>query len=336
MKKLKPEELSVHIEKGELAPVYLLAGEEGFLIEKAYERLLDRALVGAPRDFNLDVFYAKDAKADDVASQADTLPMMADRRVVVLKEADKLKDPAPLIKYIGSPSPGTVLILLALDPDKAKEAILAKALPEVGIHVHFYPLFDNQVPQWIRSQARGHGYSLDNDAASYMNEMLCGNLALLEAELGKVFNYVGDRKNITYGDVRESVGDFGLPAVYELIDAATGRKTGEALETLARLLREGEEPLKVLGFMANHWRKLADAKERLRKGEPAAQVAKALRLHFRTSNKFLAQAERATDTEVARAFHLFKKADTDLKGSALGERVVMERLVLELSGAGGF
>ena len=333
---IKSTDIFEHIDKVALAPVYLLTGEEGFLIDRALSRLVTRALSGAPRDFNLDVFYARDSRAEDVVAQADTLPMMAERRVVVLKEADRLRDPLPLNKYLESPSEYTTLILVAEDADKAKEAAIAKALPGPGVHVHFYRPFESEVSNWVRILAREAGYTIEGDAAAFIKEALGDDIALIEAELNKLFNYAGERKKVTLDDVKESLGEYGLPLVFDLIDAALVKKTGKALEVLSRLLKDGEQPLMILGMMAQHWRKLLDARERKTRGESDDQLVKALRLTYFNKKGFLAAVSRLSESELAGAFHLFHDADMALKGSALAPGLVMERLVLNLTGAGSF
>jgi DNA polymerase III subunit delta len=325
MAKLNTKALFEHIHKGPLAPVYLFTGEEAYFMERALGRITEKALAGAPRDFNLDVFYGKDTKAGEVAAQASVLPMMADKRVVILKEADRLRDLGPITAYLGRPSPDTVLILIAMDADRGKERTLSEAIPGSGVTVHFYHPFESELPGLIRTVARESGYSIDEGAASYLKDVLGGNLALIEAELRKVFNLLGNRKAVTYEDVKESVGDFGAPLVFDMIDAVAGKRPGEAVFVLEKLLRDGEQPLMILGMMAGHYRKLLAAKEGGPEKQPRA---------FGNAAKIPAQAARLTGDELINAFHLFHKADVDLKSSSLQPGMVMERLVLELSGAG--
>jgi len=103
MSTLKTTEFFNHVRTEPLAAAYLLTGEEGYFIDRALARIMEKGLAGALRDFNLDIFYGKDTKADTIAAQACTLPVMAEKRVVVLKEADKLKDMEPIKAYIESP-----------------------------------------------------------------------------------------------------------------------------------------------------------------------------------------------------------------------------------------
>lgn len=325
MAKLNTKSLFEHIQRDPLAPVYLFTGEEAYFMERALTRIMERALAGAPRDFNLDVFYGKDTRAGDAAAQASTPPMMAERRVVVLKEADRLKDLGPLAAYLDSPSPDTVLILIAMDADRGKERTLSDAIPKDGVTVHFYHPYESELPGLIRMVVKEAGRSIETDAAAYLQDVLGGNLALIEAELNKVFNLLGKRKTVTFEDVKESVGDFGAPLVFDLVDAVADRKPGEAILVLEKLLRDGEQPLMILGMMAGHWRKLLAAKE----GPPVKQPGT-----FGRGGKLPAQVSKLPEKELINAFRLFHKADVALKSSSLQPGMVMERLVLELSGTG--
>jgi len=332
MAKIKPGEIFAHIDNDCLMPAYLLSGEEGYLIDRSLSRLVQKALAGGPPDFNLDVFYAKDTTADAVAAQANTFPMMAERRVVVLKEANRLKDVAPLKAYMESPSPATVLILVAEGAERAKEESIARAMGDSCAHVHFYHPMKAELTRWIKVLTKESGYAIDDDATGYMLDVLGENLALIEAELNKVFNFTGEGKTVTYEDVKEAVGDFGLPLVFDLADAVADKGVGSAMDMLGKLLMEGEQPVMILGMMSAHWRKLLDAKERTERGEGPKELRSAFRLNFKNEKKFLGQVSRLPKEELVRAFHLFRKADTALKGSALSPKLVMERLVFELAG----
>jgi DNA polymerase-3 subunit delta len=325
MAKLNTKALFEHIAKAPLAPAYLFTGEEAYFMERALTRIIEKALSGAPRDFNLDVFYGKDTKASDVAAQASVLPVMAEKRVVVLKEADRLRNLGPITAYLENPSPDTVLILIAMNADRGKERTLSEAVSKNGVTVHFYHPFESEMPGLIRAAARESGCSIDENAAAYLMDVLGGNLALIEAELNKVYNLLGSRKSVTYEDVKESVGDFGAPLVFDLVDAVADKRPGDAVSVLEKLLRDGEQPLMILGMMAGHFRKLLAAKEGGSERQPGA---------FGKAAKLPAQAARLTEEELINAFHLFHRADVDLKSSSLQPGMVMERLVLDLSGAG--
>ncbi len=316
-KSINHKALFDHLDKSRatgLATAYLLTGEELYFADRALAAITEKALAGAPRDFNLDVFYGKDTKASEVAAQASTLPMMAERRLVVLKEADKLRDLGPLKEYLKSPSPDSVLVMVAMGAERSKERTLSELLPDDGVYVHFWRPRDYEIPDLVQRLVKANGFTIDRGAVLYLAETLSGNLALIEAELNKVFNLLGDRRGVKEEDVKESVGDFGLPAVFELADAAAAKDASKAIETLEKLLRDGEEPLKLLAILAGHWRKMSAGDEGGFKGQKAP-------------------ARTISEDDAVRAFGLFQKADRDLKGSPVPPRLIVERLVLELSGA---
>ncbi len=325
-----------HIDKEELAPAYLLSGEDGFLVDRALGRILARSVGDGARDFNLDIFYARDSRPHDIVSQAETLPMMAERRTVVVKEADKLKDLEPLKAYMEDPSPSTVLVLVAEGCERSRESALSKALGGHAVLVHFYRPSDGDVMRWIARIADEAGYKLESDASSHLKDVLGDNLALIEAELGKVFNFAGQRKTVTLSDVCEAVGDFGMPLVFELVDQVADKNTAKALETLHRLLREGEQPLMVLAMLSRHWRRLVEARERMGMGDGPSEIEKRFRLNFKNKDAFLRQARRLGAPELRSGFTHLATADRALKSSKLPDRLTMERLVLDLSGHGGF
>lgn len=332
MPTLNSQKFFAHIDGKTVATAYLLCGEEGFLLHRALARLVDKAVAGAPRDFNLDVFYGRDSKASDIVSQAETMPMMADRRVVVVYEADKLKDNGPLKDYLKSPSPTSALILAAEDADRSKEATLSRMLPKDGVHAHFYRPSGNESAFWVGRLASEAGYKLAPDAASYMQDVLGDNLALIDSELKKLFNFAGGRKNITVADVKESVGDFGLPLVFDLVDQVADKDAGRAMETLSKLVREGEQPLFVLSMLSRHWRRLVEAKDMAGRGDGPQEIERHFRLNFKNKDRFMRQVRALGTRELRDALSLMCRTDQELKGSRLPDRFVMERLVLELSG----
>jgi DNA polymerase III subunit delta len=331
MASLNSAKFFAHIDKEELAPAYLLAGEDGFIIDRAAGAILARSVDQATRDFNLDVFYARDSKAEDIVSQAMTLPMMAQRRTILVKEADRLKDLDRIAGYMESPSPDTVLVMVAQGAERSKEAALVKAMGKHAVTAHFYNPSDTEIVRWTARIANEAGYRIDPDASAYLRDVLGDNLALIESELKKVFNFAGERKSISINDMELAVGDFGMPLVFGLVDEVAEKKTGSALETLQRLLRDGEQPLMILGALSRHWRRLIEASERINMGDTAEDIVKRFRLNFKNRDAFLRQIKRLSAKELRAGLIRMSMADKELKGSRLPSDIVMDRLVYDLS-----
>ena len=150
--------------RGELAPAYYLCGSEDVLKDEAVRAIVDRALEPHERDFNFDQRVAQGLAPEDVHTLVNTLPMLASRRVVVIREIEAWKKKSGarevLLKYLGNPAPETVLVLVegAANPEKERDWEPDDAIAALATTVEFEPLPPDRVARWIAlpRQAAGH------------------------------------------------------------------------------------------------------------------------------------------------------------------------------------
>ena len=137
--------LHTALHKGNIAPIYLLYGDETFLIEESLDKLKDIVIGDGLEDFNLDVFYGQQAEPAQVRDVIETLPMMAERRMVIIKEAQDLKDKAweQFQTVLDNPVDSTVFVVVTNKIDKRKKYI--KRIQEKGVMVEFKRPYDNQI-----------------------------------------------------------------------------------------------------------------------------------------------------------------------------------------------
>jgi DNA polymerase-3 subunit delta len=319
------------IKTAPLEPAYLFGGEDGYMLGRAIARLTDRVLGGASRDFNLDIYNGMDNSANDVVSAALSMPMMADRRVVILKAADKLRKFDPITEYLESPSPTTVLILAAEGAERFKIESMARPL-SAGIYVFFGNPTEDQMARRIAALATELGYKMELGAADYIRDMVGGSMSLAESEVKKVINHVGGKKSISLDDVTDAVGDFGLPVIFKIADALASRDVSSAVMMFAKLHRDGTHPLQVLALLAGHWRKLLSARDMLDAGVPKPEIASKLRLNNFNRSSIFGQAGNISAMELSRGLRLFSEADRRFKSAALPDRVELEMLFLNIAG----
>jgi DNA polymerase III subunit delta len=172
--------------RGEPARAYYLHGPEDLLKDEALRAILDRTLHPSLRDFNLDQRSAGELDADSLFGLCTTLPMMAERRVVVLREVEALKRKpkvrAALLQYLGRPAPDTVLVLIQGANEGAEDKELAKSAVAVACE----PLPEDRVLKWLDRRAKGLGVELPDNAARHLVRAVGGELASLAAELDKI------------------------------------------------------------------------------------------------------------------------------------------------------
>lgn len=228
------------VRSGVFAPVYLLMGEEPYYPDRACEAIMQNALQDFERDFNQTVFYGTDTTADVVASEARSFPMMADRRLVVLKEAQNLKNTDELALYCEEPMESTVLVILYHGASADKRKSLYKMASKVGVVLESAPLRDYEIVNWIVSYYRERGLSINPEAAALIAESTGTDMTRIVVETDKMLkNLPEGTVDISVSQVEKNIGISRQYSVFELTKCLSFRDAQKALKIAAYI---GEQP----------------------------------------------------------------------------------------------
>lgn len=324
-----PDALARALASGKLGGVYFLFGEEEFLKEELAASLVAAHLDPATRDFNYDQIRGTDATPEALASLIATPPMMAEWRVVVVRDAQALAASARTRAVIEAAlernTPGLALILMATLPDKAKAQIYDK-LKKQATAVAFPLLNAADVPGWLMERARADGYELQPKAAQAMATALGTELGVLLQELKKLYEFTRASKKITVADVGAVVGSVPRQNRWEWFDMLGDRRFAEARAALHVLLDSGETGVGLIIGMGSHF---------IRLGILANGGEKALEAVLPPHQKWLAsrlgrQARKWKPHQLQEAIDQLLRADRLLKSSNLGELPVLEEFILRL------
>lgn len=220
--------------RSELAPVYHLHGTEDILKEEATRAIVDQALQPHERDFNLDQRGAAQLDAESLHALVNTLPMLAERRVVVIRDVEAWKKKAAqravLLKYLENPSRDTVLVLVEAAPteEKRRDYEPDAELAARAYSVDFEPLEPARVARWIAFHAKRLGITFGEGAAEHLAQAAGYQLGALRAELEKLGSLVGDAP-ITREQVGELVGIRHGETLEDWVDATLGDEPARAL-----------------------------------------------------------------------------------------------------------
>jgi DNA polymerase-3 subunit delta len=201
------EQLIGDLKNKAFKPVYFLHGDEPYYIDLVTEYITKNILTEAERSFNQTIVYGKDTDAGQVINLAKRFPMMSSNQVVVVKEAQELKDFDTLIHYVEHPLPSTLLVInyKYKNPDKRKKVF--KALEKNGVSFQSKKLYDNQVPGWISGYASNRKYHIEPKAAALLAEFLGSDLSRIVNEVEKLIIAIGEeQKTITPAHVEENIG----------------------------------------------------------------------------------------------------------------------------------
>lgn len=195
------------IEKGELKPVYILMGEEPFYPEKLCSMIMDRALQPHERDFNQTILYGADTTAEEIVSVCERYPMMAERTLVVVREAQSLKKPEGLSVYLDNISPSTVLVLLFSGKNMDKRTSFYKKASKCCVIFESAKIREEAMPGWIESYFRSIGRSIEPQGAMLLSEYAGNDLRKIAIEADKLLKAIPEsQKSITADDIEQNVG----------------------------------------------------------------------------------------------------------------------------------
>lgn len=339
---------SVHrsVKRGEIAPIYYLTGDADVLKDELVALIVDAALEPATRDFNLDVGVAGDLDPAALHALVETLPVLAERRVVVIKALEQWRKNArtwdALRRYLARPSPTTVLILVH-GAGESPDAGLARASTHVDVPVPG----PEALRRWVAARARRVGLEIGTDAIDHLVRAVGPDLTHLGAELEKLAAAVGSGRPVTAADVAQLVGVNPGETVDDWVDAVAARDVLRALQlTNVVLPQAGVTAVRMLTALGTELVGIRLARALRGTGLEGTRLQRALLDHLRRARpaglrnweaearSWAAAAERWAADELDAAIRATYEADRALKSTTVSDdRATLRSLVLSL-GAG--
>ncbi|MGY6743648.1 MAG: DNA polymerase III subunit delta [Cecembia sp.] len=208
----KAEDVLKDLNAGKYAPIYFLQGEEPFFIDKISDFIEKNAIPEHEKGFNQVVMYGKDASMEVILSNARRFPMMADRQVVIVKEAQNIPNlgkeegDALLMNYLQNPLPSTILVFAHKYKKLDGRKPLAKEIDKKAILVNSEKLKDFQVPAWIEAYIKAQGHHIEPATAAFLAESIGNNLEVIANETAKIFINYSEPVKVTKDLVQKYVG----------------------------------------------------------------------------------------------------------------------------------
>lgn len=195
------------INNGNVKPIYFLMGEEPYYIDRISEYIEKKVLTEEEKGFNQIVLYGREITIDDIVSNAKRYPMMAERQVVIVKEAQDLSRTIEnLVSYAKNPQPTTVLVICYKYKKIDKRKALYKAISKNGLVYESKKLYENQVSDWLRRVVAGKKYKIESKAVLMLVEFLGTDLGKINNELSKLFTVLPKNSTITPENIEENIG----------------------------------------------------------------------------------------------------------------------------------
>ena len=344
MARVSLEEFKEKLAKGKPAPAVLLCGDQPFLRDACRAQLIEKFVPEAARAWAVSRFSAGRGETQAALDQAQSMPMLSKQQVVFLEDAECIEDLGEknreatveaMEEYLKNPAPFTVLVMEAAKLDMRMQ--LGKKLAEYSLVVEV-GLGENADERnaasavLAKTLAKEQGVEFAKGAAEDLAEFVSGDLMRLKTEVDKLTTFAGERKVVRREDVSLLVISEKTTTIWAVADLLATRQPKKALEFIERLLREGEEPVAMIGGMAWMYRKLIEASE-VRGATNGWQAARALGMRPEQAELALQCARRISMERLLDGLTALQEADDRLKGGGSKEpRIVMEFLIWRLTG----
>lgn len=229
---MSAEKILNNLKKRVFNPVYWLEGEEEYFIDQVINYAEHRILSETEAGFNLSVFYGRDAAWPDVINACRKYPMFAELQVVIIKEAQAMRDIDKLEGYIDKPLASTLLFVAYKNKKVDGRTKLAKLLKEKATVLTTKKLYDSDLPEWTNELIRGKGFTITNKALFLLIDHIGNDLNRLNNEIDKLALNLGARKNITEDEIEQFVGVSKEFNIFELQQAIAQRDLYKAIRII--------------------------------------------------------------------------------------------------------
>ena len=315
---------------GKFSPVHILIGQERFLIDRAVAALRKVSIGDGGAGFNDDVFHGKSVNARALVQTANTLPMFATARFVLVRDVEDVPvaELDILAAYLLEPSPTTCVVFLGEKIDGRTR--FAKAAKQSGALTEVQSLKGGALRSFAMSEAKERGHKLEADAADALGDAIGSDLSALDDALERLSLYVGANKPMQLGDVEACISRVRVETIWSLVDAVSAKNAKVALFSAQSMLADREPPLKILAMIARQLRMIARMRDAMAAGLRGPEAAKEAGAPPFKAQELSESARRFSGPEIVRAFRLLAETDLALKGSKRPAEVVLEEMLIAL------
>lgn len=326
-------ELLRAVNDGKAPALIFLYGTEAYLRDRCLEALRNALVPTHARDFNLTVCYGKETAVEAILDTARTFPVFSSHRLVIIKDAHLLSASQleAFLPYLQDAVPETVLVFVGDKIDARKKFF--QEFKKRGELVEFKPLYDNQIPAFVKNHARAADKTFTEEGLALFCRRVGSSLQEIDAELNKLYGYVGEGRLIDVAEVKAVVSDTRVDTVFDLSNALGKRETGAALRFMRRLHEDDAASLGILAMLTRHFRNLWKISELLDQKVPRRDIPRLVGVNPYFADGLISQSSHFSSGQYRRIFELFLQTDVALKSSGAHAEALMEDLVLQVIGA---
>ena len=325
------KKLSEEIKSGELKQVYVLYGEEAYL-RNQYKDKLKEALLGGGDPMNLHYFEGKDVRSGEVIDLAETMPFLAERRVIILENSGLFaRGGEELAEYLGALSETAYFVFV--EPTVDKRSKLYKAATARGRAIEFAAQDEAVLKRWILGFLKKENKNITERDLNLFMDKTGSDMANIRGELEKLLCYCMERDVITAQDIEAVCTKQVSNQIFDMINAVAERNQKKAMELYYDLLTLKEPPMRILFLIARQFNLLLQVKELRNKGLDANSIGEKVGLAGFIARKYVTQASKFKEDDLKRALTDCVESEEAVKTGRMNDIMSVELLIVKYSAA---
>lgn len=327
------KKLSEEIKSGELKQIYILYGEEAYL-RNQYKDKIKNALLGEGDAMNFHYFEGKDVKVGEVIDLAETMPFLADRRVIMLENSGLFSHGGEqLAEYLAALSQTSYFVFV--EPTVDKRSKLYKAATAKGRAIEFKAQDESTLKRWILGFLKKENKNITERDLNLFLDKTGSDMENIRGELEKLLCYCLERDVITAQDIEAVCTRQVSSQIFDMIDAVAQRRQKTALELYYDLLTLKEPPMRILFLIIRQFNLLLQVKELKNKGYDANTIGGKVGLAGFIVRKYVAQAAKFREADLRRALTDCVETEEAVKTGRMNDVMSVELLIIRYSAGNG-
>ena len=310
-------EVVQEIKNGHARPVYLLHGDEPFYIDKLVDIAANKIIADSERDFNQSILYARDTSPGSVLDAVTRLPLMAEKQLVILKEAQEWSKSSQweeLENYFEKPSPTTVLVIAYKYKKFDKRSRIYKILSKTAGIVESESIKDYKIPEWIREHVKSQGFMITDKAVSLIEESVGNDLSRIANELDKLAIVIKKGEQINEKHIETHIGVSKDYNVFELVNAVL-EGNGVKAQKIVNYFAQNPKATHITVVLANlHTLYQRLFRAHFARSNDADGLARQLKIHPFPAKQLLVHKSKHPAKKISRNFSILREYDMLAKG----------------------
>ncbi|MBT8378363.1 MAG: DNA polymerase III subunit delta [Ignavibacteria bacterium] len=318
------------IKKGKLLPLYYLFGEDAYNLSFTLKSIAEKVQPLLSSDFDKETFYGDNITINQVLDLASTFPFGSEKKLIIVKEAEKIKDKKPLKDYALSPTEFTILVFIHNGTITNLKSEPFKTLLAHNFLFEAKELKGRHLINWLINYCESKGKSISEENAQVLVDMVGENRNLLEMQIEKLITHEGNKKGITIEAIQQVSSSLKQNTIFDLQNAIGLKDKPNALKIAYNLLENGTEPVFMVAMLTRYFIAISKISELRSKKIPDATAARTIGVHHFFYPGYVKARSLFSDKKLIEVFRALLKSDVSIKTTSTGGKEIITILIAEI------